>query len=62
MTKRVRKKKKNRIKIGRVIIALIILIGIAFGLIKILKYTKDNIKIINKDYYLSFKKIKYIYK
>ena len=53
MTKRVRKKKKNRIKIGREIVALIILAGIAFGLLKLLKYTKDNIKIINKDYYLS---------
>ena len=51
MTKRVRKKKK--IKIGRVIIALIILTGIGYAGIKVLDFTKDNIKIITKNYYLS---------
>lgn len=53
MTKRVRKKRKRKLKIGRVIIALVILAGIVFGLSKVIDFTKDNIKIITKNYYLS---------
>ncbi len=53
MTKRVRKKRKKKLKIFRVIIALIILAGASFGIIKLLDFTKKNIKIITKNYYLS---------
>ena len=53
MTKRVKKKRRHKIKIGRLIIALIILVGIGFGAIKLLDYGKKNIKIITKNYYLS---------
>ena len=48
MTKRVRKRKK--LKIGRVLVALIILAGLGFGGYKALNLAKE--KIIIKDYYL----------
>ncbi len=53
MAKRVRKRKKKKIKIVRVLIAIIILFMIIFGLIKIIPMAKNNIKLINKEYYLS---------
>ena len=53
MTKRVRKKNRRKIKLGRVIIALIAFIGIGFGITKLLDFTKNNINIITKNYYLS---------
>ena len=51
MTKRVRKKRKKKLKIGRIIIALIILLGTGFALYKGINFTKE--KIIIKDYYLA---------
>lgn len=50
MPKRVRKKKK--IKIRRLIIAIIFLLAILFGIYKLLGYVKNNVKIITKEYYL----------
>ena len=51
MPKRVKKKKK--MKLGRLIIAFIILLAILFGIYKLLSFAKDNIKIITKEYYLA---------
>ena len=51
MTKRVRKRKKTKLKIGRIIIAFILLIAIVFGLYKITNFTKE--KIIIKNYYIA---------
>ena len=45
MTKRIRKKKKKKLKIGRVIIALIILAGIGFAGVKGLEFLKNNVKL-----------------
>lgn len=46
-----KKKKKRKLKVGRIIIALILLVAIIFALIKGVSFTKD--KLIVKEYYLS---------
>ena len=46
-----KKKKKRKLKVGRIIIALILLVAIIFVLIKCVSFTKD--KLIVKEYYLS---------
>lgn len=51
MPKRVRKKRKY--KVGRLIIAIIILLAILFGIYKLLDFAKNNINIITKEYYLA---------
>ena len=51
MPKRVKKKKK--IKVGRLIIAIIVLLAILFGIYKLLYFAKNNINIITKEYYLA---------
>ena len=51
MPKRVKKKKK--LKVGRIIVALIIILAILFGIYKLLNFTKNNLKIITKEYYLA---------
>ena len=51
MAKRVRRKKKIKLRIGRIIIALLLLCGVGFALYKGIDFTKE--KIIIKDYYLS---------
>ena len=51
MTKRVKKPKRKKIKIGRIIIALIVIVGLSFGIIKILEITSK--KIITKEYYIA---------
>lgn len=51
MPKRVRKRRK--IKVGKSIIAIIILLAILFGIYKLLDIAKNNINIIIKDYYLA---------
>ena len=43
MAKRVRKKRRKKIKIFRVIIALVILVGIGYGVTKLLNFTKEII-------------------
>ncbi len=53
MPRKSRKRKKVKLKIGRILIALIILIIALFAGTKILKLAKNNIKIITKEYYLS---------
>ena len=53
MTRRVRRKRRKKIKIFRVIIALIISLALIFGIYKLIGFTK--VKIINKDYYLKSK-------
>ena len=53
MTKRVRKPKRKKIRIGRVFVTLLVLAGIAFGGIKVLELTTK--KIINKEYYIAAK-------
>lgn len=52
MTKRVRKRKK-KINFGRVIIAIILLLVIGFGGMKALKFVKNNVNIITKEYYVT---------
>ena len=51
MAKRVKKRKKKKLKIGRIIIALIILAGICYGIYRVLNFTKEIL--IDKTYYLS---------
>ena len=51
MPKRVKKKKK--IKVGKLIIAIIVLLVILFGIYKLLGFAKNNINIITKEYYLA---------
>ncbi len=51
MPKRVKKKKK--IKVGKLIIAIIVLLVILFGIYKLLGFVKNNINIITKEYYLA---------
>ena len=53
MPRKIRKRKKVKLKIGRILIALIILILMFFVITKGLKFAKNNIKIITKEYYLS---------
>ena len=53
MPKRIKRKKKVKLKIGRIIIALIVLILAIFVLKKVLNFAKNNITIITKEYYLS---------
>ena len=53
MAKRVRKKRRRRIKIGRVLLLLVFIALIIFGGPKILELTKQKINIITKTYYLS---------
>ena len=53
MTKRVRKRSHKRFRVKRIIIALILLLVIAFSIYKLICFAKNNIKIITKDYYLS---------
>ena len=53
MAKRVRKVKRKKIKIGRIFIALLILVGLGFGAIKVLDIATK--KIINKEYYIASK-------
>ena len=53
MTKKIRRRKKRRIKITRVVIAIIILIALIFALTKGLSFMKNHFKIITKEYYLS---------
>ena len=53
MTKRVRKPKRKKIRIGRVLITILVLAGIVFGGIKVLEFTTK--KIINKEYYIAAK-------
>ena len=55
MAKRVRKKSRKKLKIGRIIIALIVLVALGFGGYKLMNFTKEKIKIINKEYYLKSK-------
>ncbi|MBR7042302.1 MAG: hypothetical protein IKI04_02250 [Bacilli bacterium] len=50
MTKRVKKKRK-KLKIGRIVIALILLVGLCFGAYKVLELTKEAV--IDKTYYLT---------
>lgn len=52
MTKRVRKRKK-KLNFGRVIIAIILLLVIGFGGMKALKFVKNNVNIITKEYYIT---------
>ena len=51
MTKRVRKHKRKRLKVGKLIIALIVLTGIGFVAIKGVDFAAK--KIINKEYYIA---------
>lgn len=53
MPKKVRGRKKIKLKVGRILITLVILIMILFALTKILHFAKNKIKIITKEYYLS---------
>ncbi len=53
MPRKVRRRKKVKLKIGRILIALIILALIFFALTKVLNFAKNSIKIITKEYYLS---------
>ena len=51
MAKRVKKRKKKKLKIGRIIIALIVLAGICYGIYRVLNFTKEVL--IDKTYYLA---------
>lgn len=53
MPKKTRKRKKVKLRIGRILIALVILLLLFLTLSIILKFAKNNIKIITKEYYLS---------
>ena len=53
MPRKVRRRKKVKLKKGRITIALIILVILLFALTKILNFAKNSIKIITKEYYLS---------
>ena len=53
MPRKVRGRKKTKLKIGRILIAIIILVLMLFILSKIFNFAKNNIKIITKEYYLS---------
>ena len=51
MTKRVRKHRRKKFKIGRIIVTLLVLAGLAFGVLKGLSLMTK--KIITKEYYIS---------
>lgn len=53
MTKRVRNRKKKKINIKKIFIAIIILLFLCFGIFKLLYFAKDNINIITKTYYIT---------
>ena len=47
------RKKKRKLKIGRVFIALVLVVSVIFLIPKLINLTKENIKIIEKTYYIS---------